>query len=154
VPIQARYAHTNLVARDWRRLFAFYVEVFGCQPVPPERRLEEDWVSRATGVAGVAIYGMHLRLPGFGSHGPTLEIYQYNQLAEGQAPAINRPGLGHLAFAVEDVEAALQAVLAAGGGVVGERVQVEIPGAGGLVFVYAADPEGNIIELQKWDRRD
>jgi len=28
----ARYVHTNLVALDWRRLAAFYVEVFGCWP--------------------------------------------------------------------------------------------------------------------------
>jgi len=25
-----RYAHTNLIARDWRRLAAFYESVFEC----------------------------------------------------------------------------------------------------------------------------
>ena len=35
--MRARYAHTNLIARDWRRLSDFYVRVFGCVPVPPER---------------------------------------------------------------------------------------------------------------------
>ena len=33
----ARYAHTNLVARDWRALAAFYTDLFGCRFVPPER---------------------------------------------------------------------------------------------------------------------
>ena len=33
----ARYVHTNLIARDWRELARFYVEVFGCELVPPER---------------------------------------------------------------------------------------------------------------------
>ena len=28
----ARYAHTNLIARDWRRLVDFYQTVFGCVP--------------------------------------------------------------------------------------------------------------------------
>lgn len=154
MPIQARYVHTNLVARDWRRLAEFYVHVFGCQPVLPERHLEEDWVGAATGIAGAAIHGMHLRLPGYGGDGPTLEIFQYNQFKESEGAAINRPGLAHLAFAVDDVEGALQAVRTAGGGVVGEMVRVLVPGAGRLTFVYASDPEGNLIELQKWDKRD
>ena len=148
--IAARYVHTNLVARDWRRLAAFYEQVLGCRPVPPERHLTEPWVERATGVPQGEIHGAHLRLPGLGEGGPTLEIFQYNALAEGPVPAINRPGLGHLAFAVDDVRAALAAVEGAGGGRVGELVEVEVPGAGRLAFVYATDPEGNILELQRW----
>jgi len=31
----ARYVHTNLVARDWRKLAAFYQDLFGCAPLPP-----------------------------------------------------------------------------------------------------------------------
>ena len=27
-----RYAHTNLMANDWRKLQDFYVQVFGCEP--------------------------------------------------------------------------------------------------------------------------
>lgn len=149
-PLQARYVHTNLVARDWRRLVGFYSLVFGCQPVPPERHLDDSWVAQATGVPGAAIHGMHLRLPGWGDSGPTLEIFQYTHFRTGEAPALNRPGLAHLAFAVEDVQAALTAVIAAGGSQVGELVHVSIAGAGQLSFVYASDPEGNLLELQKW----
>ncbi len=151
--IKARYVHTNLVARDWRRLADFYIRVFGCRPVPPERRLEEPWVEKSTGVPGAAIHGMHLRLPGYGEDGPTLEIFQYNHLESGEKPAINRPGLAHLAFSVDDVAAALDEVLAAGGQQLGELVCVQVAGVGGLVFVYAADPEGNLIELQRWERQ-
>jgi predicted enzyme related to lactoylglutathione lyase len=150
--ITARYTHTNLIARDWRHLAGFYQQVFGCRPVLPERHLVELWVAQASGVPGAEIHGMHLRLPGHGDEGPTLEIFQYNHLKEGDPPAINHPGLAHLAFAVDDVPAALDAVLAAGGSQVGELVRVEVPGVGWLVFVYAADPEGNLIELQKWER--
>jgi catechol 2,3-dioxygenase-like lactoylglutathione lyase family enzyme len=64
---------------------------------------------------------------------------------------INRPGLAHLAFSVDDVASALEEVLAAGGRQVGELVRVQVSGVGGLAFVYAADPEGNLLELQKWD---
>ena len=30
--ISAKYTHTNLVARDWKKLARFYEEVFGCLP--------------------------------------------------------------------------------------------------------------------------
>ena len=92
---------------------------------------------------------MHLRLPGLGEGGPTLEVFQYVEEADG-TPAVNRPGLAHLAFAVEDVGTAAQAVLDAGGSAVGEAVTVDIPGAGRITFAYVADPEGNVIELQRW----
>jgi glyoxylase I family protein len=51
---------------------------------------------------------------------------------------------------VEDVEAACEAVLAAGGGTVGQVVSLRIPDAGTVTFAYVTDPEGNIIELQSW----
>jgi predicted enzyme related to lactoylglutathione lyase len=149
--LSARYVHTNLVARDWRRLARFYQEVFGCQPVPPERRLSGAWFEAATRLPGARAEGMHLRLPGWGEQGPTLEVFQYNEVSEGKV-AVNRPGLAHLAFAVDDVAAAVLAVLNAGGSTVGETVTVDIPGAGRITFAYAADPEGNVIELQHWHR--
>ncbi|MDH7500034.1 MAG: VOC family protein [candidate division NC10 bacterium] len=148
--IQARFVHTNIVAQDWRRLARFYEEVFGCTVVPPERNLSGPWVERATRVPGARIQGVHLRLPGPGKEGPTLEIFQYNRGEERPPAAIHRPGIAHIAFAVEDVEGARDAVIAAGGGVVGEIVSVPIPPAGTVTFVYVTDPEGNIVELQHW----
>jgi len=150
MPIQARFVHTNIVARDWRRLVRFYERVFGCMPIPPERDLAGRWLEAATGVPDARIQGMHLRLPGYGDDGPTLEVFQYNHQEEQQGTAINRPGIAHIAFAVEDVETARQAVLEAGGGEVGEMVTLEVPGAGTVTFVYLTDPEGNVIELQCW----
>ena len=148
--MKARYKHTNIVARDWRKLAEFYQRIFGCEPVPPERVAIGEWVERCTGVPGAEVRGVHLRLPGHGSDGPTLEIFQYNKAEQLPQTAINRPGLAHLAFGVDDVEAATEQVLAEGGRRVGELVTVEIPGAGTIAFIYVTDPEGNIIELQKW----
>ncbi len=151
--IQAKFVHTNIIAQDWRKLADFYQQVLGCTLVPPERNLSGQWLEDGTGVPGVEIQGIHLRLPGYGEQGPTLEIFQYNHQHERPATAINRPGFAHIAFAVDDVNAARDAVLAAGGGVVGEVVSVDVPGAGTVTFVYLTDPEGNIIELQHWARR-
>lgn len=147
---QARYAHTSLVARDWRALAAFYATVFGCEPVPPERDQAGGWLERGSGVPGLRICGMHLRLPGWGPDGPTLEIYSYQPQLEGPLPMPNRPGWGHIAFQVDDVPAALERLLAAGGRPLGEPVTAEVPGAGMICFTYARDPEGNVIELQRW----
>ncbi|MBN1219367.1 MAG: VOC family protein [Anaerolineae bacterium] len=148
--MKMKFVHTNIVAHNWQSLAKFYQEVFGCEPVPPERNLSGRWLEEVTGVSGAKIQGIHLRLPGYGPEGPTLEIFQYNQQVEGPQPAINRPGFAHIAFAVDNVGAAEEAVLAAGGGKYGQRVTVEIPGAGQITVVYLTDPEGNIIEVQRW----
>lgn len=147
--IKSKYVHTNIVARDWKRLARFYEEVFGCLPVPPERNLSGGWLERATGVAGARIRGTHLRLPGLGENGPTLEIFEYDQSEEEGRKAVNRPGIAHIAFSVDDVERARRAVIDAGGGEVGEMVTLELPGVGKMTFVYLTDPEGNILELQR-----
>jgi catechol 2,3-dioxygenase-like lactoylglutathione lyase family enzyme len=146
----ARYVHTNLVARDWRRLSGFYERVFGCEPAGPERDLCGPWLDRGTGVENARIRGVHLRLPGHGRDGPTLEIFAYESEEDAPVAAANRPGYGHIAFAVDDVEAARRAVLDAGGSDVGKVVSADIPDAGSLQFIYVADPEGNLIELQRW----
>lgn len=33
ISMNVRYAHANLIARDWRPLADFYEPVFGCRPV-------------------------------------------------------------------------------------------------------------------------
>ena len=103
-----------------------------------------------TGVAGATIRGAHLRLPGLGETGPTLEIFQYGTGPEAPGTAINRPGFGHIAFAVPDVAAARETVLAEGGGVVGEVVTTGTSDGRRVTWTYVTDPEGNILELQSW----
>ena len=148
--MRAKYRHTNIVAENWRKVADFYQQVLGCKPIPPERASSGEWVERSTGVPGAEVRGIHLRLPGFGDSGPTLEIFEYNRAEKRLETAINRPGFAHMAFEVDDVEAARDEVLAAGGGCVGDLVTAKITNAGTITFVYVTDPEGNIIELQKW----
>ena len=148
--ITAKYVHTNLIAADWRSLAAFYEQVFGCIPVPPERDLRGESVEAGTGIQGVHLRGAHLRLPGWGEGGPTLEIFNYNLLEERPPTAVNRPGFGHIAFSVDDVAAAREAVLKSGGRAVGEVVTVPIATGAKVTWCYVTDPEGNVIELQAW----
>lgn len=146
----ARYVHTNLIARDWRALASFYERVFGCIPVPPERNYSGSALEAGTGVKGAALQGIHLRLPGYGNDGPTLEIFSYSALASEGERAVNRPGFAHIAFEVASVSAAREAVLAAGGRAVGEIVTLTTAAGRQVTWCYVTDPEGNIIELQSW----
>ncbi|UCD70662.1 MAG: VOC family protein [Syntrophobacterales bacterium] len=147
-----KYAHTNLIAKDWRRLAAFYQEVFGCLPIPLERDLRGEWLDRATGIDEAHICGIHLRLPGFGDNGPTLEIFQYGRISEHLEVKPNTPGFSHIAFAVDDVAATVKVICNRGGSAVGELTVREVPDVGLLTFQYVTDPEGNIIEIQNWQR--
>jgi predicted enzyme related to lactoylglutathione lyase len=150
MPIRAKYVHTNLIARDWKRLVRFYCEVFGCEPKGAERDIAAKWLDRVNAVSKAHLRGVHLRLPGYGEDGPTLEIFSYDQFIERELPRANECGFAHIAFAVDDVDQALQTVIASGGGMVGEIATAAVDGVGLLRVVYARDPEGNIVELQKW----
>lgn len=146
----ARFGHVNLTSRDWRRLATFYTEVFGCALVPPERDIRGPALDAATGLSDAHLTGAHLRLPGHGPEGPTLEIFEYADLAEPIPTRVDRPGLGHLAFAVADIPAALGSVQAAGGSRVGEVVTTATSDGRRVTWCYATDPDGNIVELQSW----
>lgn len=146
----ARYVHTNLVAEDWQGLASFYQRVFGCEVVPPERHYSGATLEAGTGVAGARLDGVHLRLPGHGPAGPTLEVFSYSKAAARVPALVNRPGFGHIAFEVDSVAEARQEVLREGGREVGELVTLTTADARRVTWCYLTDPEGNIIELQSW----
>jgi predicted enzyme related to lactoylglutathione lyase len=148
--MDVKYVHTNLVARNWKRLAAFYVEVFGCKPKPPERDLKGEWLEALTSQNGAHVRGIHLRLPGYQSDGPTLEVFQYSTRKSRSSPQTEQPGYGHVAFGVKDVGKMIEKIKKNGGRLLGKRVTAAIDGVGRIDVVYARDPEGNVIEVQKW----
>lgn len=148
-----KYVHTNLVAHDWQRLADFYVKVFGCKAKPPERNLKGQWVDDLTSLRRAHIRGVHLLLPGYDDNGPTLEVFQYSTRKLRKLPQTDEPGYGHVAFAVTSVGPILKKIIKHGGGMVGERISARIEGVGVIDVAYVRDPEGNIIELQKWKER-
>lgn len=147
-----RFAHTNIAARDWKSLADFYINVFGCRVKPPERNLFGDWLDRATGLKNARLSGVHLLLPGHGETGPTLEIFTYEDSTEGSPVMANHIGLTHIAFEVDDVDATLEAALKHGAQMLGRVTGNKIENVGILKFVYFRDPEGNIIEIQSWEK--
>lgn len=148
--MKVKYVHTNIIAEDWKRLARFYEKVFGCVPVPPVRSQSAKWLAEGTGVTDASLAGVHLRLPGYSNNGPTLEIYQYQQMEDKPSPVANRQGLGHLAFLEDDVPSARKKILQHGGGKLGRVTEAEVVGVGRLTFIYMTDPEENILEIQNW----
>lgn len=121
-----RFAHTNIISTHWKELADFYVNTFDCKLVPPVRRQSGEWLDQGTGLQNAQLEGAHLLLPGHGIHGPTLEIYQYRFIEEHKAAKPNTKGFGKI-------------------------TEKEVQGVGKITFVYARDPEGNLIELQSWE---
>jgi catechol 2,3-dioxygenase-like lactoylglutathione lyase family enzyme len=149
-----RFVHTNIVAKDVSKLINFYKAVLHCESIKETRDLKGDWLNKFTNLKDAHITGEHLLLPGYDEKHPTLEIFAYDEIKDSIMAEINRPGIAHLAFEVDDIESVLSDVLAAGGSTVGEVVTVKYSDNLEAVFVYARDPEGNIIELQSWRKNE
>ena len=145
-----RYSHTNLIAKDARRLIDFYKTALDCRSIGETRDLSGEWLDKLTGIPNAHLTGEHLALPGYEGHGPTLEIFSYDHVQGAPSGAVNTAGFAHIAFAVDDVPAALERVLASGGGQIGELVQKTYADGRTICVIYATDPEGNILELQSW----
>jgi catechol 2,3-dioxygenase-like lactoylglutathione lyase family enzyme len=148
---RVRFSHINIVARDWDRLAQFYVNALGCTRLDPERDYDGPELDRGTGLNGARLSGIHLRLPGYeDSKGPTLEIFQYDPEGEDPPRSVNRIGYGHICFQVNNVKAMQERILKLGGKKVGEVVTLSPSSSASVTWCYVRDPEGNIIELQRW----
>ena len=149
-----KYVHTNIVAKNWEKLAQFYIDVFDCEPVYPERDMSGEWIDRITGIKEVHIEGIHLKLPGY-DNGPTLEIFEYkSNKGVDEGHVINKHGFTHIAFHVDNVDETLDKFLAYGGSKYGQLVEKEMEDLGILTIIYTKDPEGNIVEIQNWKKND
>ncbi len=148
-----KYVHTNLIAKDWKKLSQFYIDVFKCRPIYPVRDLSGEWIDNMTKISDIKIKGIHLKLPGY-ENGPTLEIFEYSKASKITNDSfINDFGFSHIAFHVDNVEDTIERLIAKGGTKYGELTEKEIKGIGILKAIYAIDPEGNIIEIQNWKKK-
>jgi catechol 2,3-dioxygenase-like lactoylglutathione lyase family enzyme len=133
--------HVGIVVDDLAAAIEFFVQL-GLKP-QGETPVEGDWVDRIVGLEGVRVDSAMMQTPD--GHGRLELIKFHSPPAEGdsrQAPA-NTRGIRHVAFAVEDIDAAVSGVRARGGELVGEVENYKDI----YRLCYVRGPEGIIVEL-------
>src|SRR5438270_4421428 len=98
-----RIDHVNIVVEDLESMVRFYCEVLGLKQTK-RVTISGEWVSSVVGLKDVQADVVYLDLP----QGPRVELIQYQSPREPRpvgAQRPNAPGLRHLAFTVDDIEA-------------------------------------------------
>jgi len=133
--------HVGIVVDDLEAATAFFLEL-GLK-LQGEMPVEGGWVDRVVGLEGIRVDIAMLETSD--GHG-RLELVKFHSPSvrggDRHAPA-NTPGIRHVAFAVDDIDAVVATVRARGGELVGEVEQYEDI----YRLCYVRGPEGIIVEL-------
>jgi catechol 2,3-dioxygenase-like lactoylglutathione lyase family enzyme len=133
--------HVGIVVDDLAAATEFFAEL-GLE-LQGEGAVEGGWVDRIVGLEGVRAELAMMQTPNGDGR---IELVKFHSpLTKGDnrdAPA-NAPGIRHLAFAVEDLDAVLARLKARGTKLVGEVERYEDI----YRLCYVRGPEGIIIEL-------
>jgi catechol 2,3-dioxygenase-like lactoylglutathione lyase family enzyme len=136
-----RLEHIGIVVDDLAAATAFFTAL-GLE-LEGEASVEGDLVDRMNGLNGVQADVVMLRTP---DGNGTVELARYRSPAyegdDGPAPA-NTPGIRHILFLVDDIDASLAALRAQGGELVGELINYE----DSYQLCYVRGPAGIIVEL-------
>ena len=137
-----RLEHIGIVVDDLAAATAFFTAL-GLE-VEGEAKVEGDLVDRINGLKGVRADVVMLRTP---EGTAQLELAKYRTPAYGgddaPAPPPNAPGLRHILFVVDDIQASLAGLRAHGAEPVGELVNYE----SSYWLCYVRGPAGIIVEL-------
>jgi catechol 2,3-dioxygenase-like lactoylglutathione lyase family enzyme len=136
-----RMDHVGMVVDDLAAAIAFFVEL-GLK-LQGEGSVEGGWVDRVVGLEGVRAEIAMMETPD--GHG-RLELAKFHAPAgprgDRHAPA-NAPGIRHVTFAVEDIDAVVARLRARGTELVGEVERYK----DSYLLCYVRGPEGIIVEL-------
>ena len=134
--------HSSLAVADLEAAVRFYREAFGFQVAFREDGMS-DQIASMTGLAGLTCDLAQLRHP---ASGHVLELICFHGGSEVAAPDPRplRPGAAHVAFFVDDLEAALARVEALGARRLGQITRF----SDGL-SVYCREPAGSFFEIEQ-----
>jgi catechol 2,3-dioxygenase-like lactoylglutathione lyase family enzyme len=136
-----RIDHVGIVVNDLPAAKAFFLD-FGLE-VQGEGEVEGEWVDRIVGLHGVKAVLVMLRT----SDGETnIELVKFHAPSDEkgiQRPLSNTPGIRHIAFVVEDIEALVAKLKKKGTELFGEIQNYENI----YKLCYIRGPEGIILEL-------
>jgi catechol 2,3-dioxygenase-like lactoylglutathione lyase family enzyme len=140
----ARIDHLNIVVTDLARAKDFFRLLGFSEGLGAE--LDPAFLERLTGIAGARGRFVTLRHPG---SNVAIELLQFDQDAgaDPQLGRADRIGLRHLAFAVTDITATVDALRAAG---VAFLSPVQTWEKTGKRLVYLYGPDGILLELAEY----
>ena len=142
--------HVNIVVNDLERMVAFYRDALGLKETK-RVTISGTWVATTVGLSGVHADVVYLEFEA----GPRIELIRYNRPEASRPAGVDRPnapGLRHIAFRIDDIDATVSRLEKAGVKFFSDVQQVpdtQVTYAGGIRkrLIYFADPEGNILEL-------
>lgn len=138
--------HVGLVVPDLEAATRFFQHVLGAETLydvgPFEAR--EDWMAgHLAGKSGAHIHRMRMVRLG---RGPVVEMIELSH-DDGSPDAVAPPAGWHLAFYVEDMDAAVAALKAHGCQILSGPVEMTQGPTKGLTWLYFSSPWGQQLEL-------
>lgn len=136
-----RMEHVGIVVHDLAAATEFFVQL-GLE-LQGEGPVEGGWVDRVVGLQGVRAEIAMMQTPD--GHG-RVELAKFHAPAdqgEKRDAQANTPGIRHVAFAVEDIDAVVAGLRVRGAELVGELERYEDR----YRLCYVRGPEGIIVEL-------
>lgn len=133
--------HTGIVVTDLERSLDFYCGLLG---LTEKKRLEEsgDYIDNMLALDGAHVTTVKLEAP----DGNLIELLQFRSHARTRpaAPEACRIGITHVAFTVENLEAAYRKLTAAG---VSFNAPPQRSPDGYAQVTFCRDPDGTLVEL-------
>lgn len=142
--MSAKFHHPGLVVPDLEKACTFYKDLLEIEEVSRFSwdRSTSDFVATVINLKDSAAEAIMLKGDNF-----NFELFQYSSPVQHGNPANKRPcdpGIAHIAFEFDDINAACQRFKQGGGTLPGDPVDL-----GGTLAIYGRDPFGNIIELMQ-----
>jgi len=137
-----RMSHVGICVSDWKRSLRFYHDVLGF------RYVHELEVKGEPGSTLLRLPDVELRAVYLEREGVRIELLYYGSpghTGDETPRPMNRLGLTHLSLRVDDLDATLAELEAAGVNVLADT-RIEIAQAG-VKAVFVTDPDGTLIEL-------
>jgi catechol 2,3-dioxygenase-like lactoylglutathione lyase family enzyme len=136
-----RMDHVGIVVEDITAAKEFFLEL-GLE-LHGEAQVEGTSVDRVVGLEGVRSEVAMMQTPDGRSRVELAKFHSPPHRGDSRPEPANKPGIRHLTFAVDDIEAVLGRLEAHGAELVGELERYEDT----YLLCYVRGPEGIIIEL-------
>jgi catechol 2,3-dioxygenase-like lactoylglutathione lyase family enzyme len=133
--------HVGIVVDDLAAATEFFVEL-GLE-LQGEASVEGRWVDRIVGLEGVRTRLAMMQTPDGNGRLELVKFYSPSHQGDSPHAPANTPGIRHIAFLVEDIDAVVAGLRARGSELVGELERYK----DSYRLCYVRGPEGIIVEL-------